>query len=452
MVSSQIPDTVRTPAQVIQSLWKSSRDSAPEQDLSKLIDDFPQIVGNHFQSLLNSENGLKEIYTLPRNHPLGAHPAHSLIRMRLMVQDNSISPDIYLAQQPDGLPGGWAMEQPQAPPTGEGQTHPTITLDDVDYSKLRERHVLWAVQVPGESTWPSQLLDLSDEIIEDSNKSPEIQKVDAYTHKSPNDEPGFQIKIYGEVPKLSPADVATFVGIFDHEPYAGSQLPDAPLAPTLHVVYWHRNPTALLQASHFSEPSASVSSVPGDWQSLVGWISESLGGDLDAAEWVALCMASDCDTRLPNNLPVSLTLTGFPQPETPDSVPNIARLLEQLLPLVSHIPLTLDTLNTKSMSPYSEASNEDLHAGLLQLPLGSVVIFDERIEEGKLGERGMENARVIQDVLMKQSLAYRFPYSSFDFKTNITSIVLTEGKREALFAKVRFNLFSFLRCAFCIES
>lgn len=50
--------------------------------------------------------------------------------------------------------------------------------------------------------------------------------------------------------------------------------------------------------------------------------------------------------------------------------------------------------------------------------------------------------RVIQDVLMKQSLAYRFPYSSFDFKTNITSVILTEGKREALFAKVRSFYYS----------
>lgn len=116
------------------------------------------------------------------------------------------------------------------------------------------------------------------------------------------------------------------------------------------------------------------------------------------------------------------------------------------------------------MSPYSEASNEELHAGRLQLPSGSIVVFDERIEEGKLGERGgsalllqhsdlltatgrsvgVENVRVIQDVLMKQSLAYRFPYSSFDFKTNITPIVLTEGKREALFAKVRFLSFSII--------
>lgn len=210
-----------------------------------------------------------------------------------MVQDNSISPDIYLAQQPDGFPGGWAMEQPQTSPTDEGQARPTITLDDVDYSKLRERHVIWAIQVPGESTWPSQLLDLTDEAMEDSDRSSKAPEFDAYAHKSPNKELGFQVKIYGEVPKLSPTDVATFVGIFDHEPYVGNQLHDTALAPTLHVVYWHRNPTALLQSSDFPESDATVSSAPGDWQSLISWISESLGGDLDAAEWVALCMASE---------------------------------------------------------------------------------------------------------------------------------------------------------------
>ncbi|KAG8688923.1 hypothetical protein FRC09_012663 [Ceratobasidium sp. 395] len=169
---------------------------------------------------------------------------------------------------------------------------------------------------------------------------------------------------------------------------------------------------------------------------MIDWIAEALGGDLEAAEWVALCIASGGrDMKVPTNSPISLTLAGFPSAPTPNAVPTIAALLEQLLPLVSHIPLSLDVLNTTSMAPYSEASREDLNAGRLQLPSGSLVILDERVEEGKLIERGMENVRVIQDVLLRQTLGYRFPYSSFDFKTNITSVVLTEGKREALFVK-----------------
>ncbi|KAG9089823.1 hypothetical protein FRC06_001372, partial [Ceratobasidium sp. 370] len=97
------------------------------------------------------------------------------------------------------------------------------------------------------------------------------------------------------------------------------------------------------------------------------------------------------DAKSPTNSPISLTLTGFPSAPTPNATPTIAALLEQLLPLVSHIPLSLDVLNTTSMAPYSEASRDDLNAGRLQLPSGSLVIFDERVEEGKLIERGVEN-------------------------------------------------------------
>ncbi|KAG9073934.1 hypothetical protein FS749_014552, partial [Ceratobasidium sp. UAMH 11750] len=244
------------------------------------------------------------------------------------------------------------------------------------------------------------------------------------------------IKIYGQAPKLSPTDVATFVGILDYEPYAGNQSHDSPLVPTIHVVYWHPNPVALLQESEFPSQESTGSDLEADWQALIDWTAGALGGDLDAAKWVALCVASGGrDTKSPTNSPISLTLTGFPSAPTPDAIPTIAALLEQLLPLVSHIPLSLDVLNTTSMAPYSEASRDDLNAGRLQLPSGSLVIFDERVEEGKLVERGIENVRIIQDVLQRQTLPYRFPYSSFDFKTNINSVVLTEGKREALFVK-----------------
>ncbi|KAG9127534.1 hypothetical protein FRC07_012550 [Ceratobasidium sp. 392] len=353
--------------------------------------------------------------------------------MRLMVQDNSISPEIYLAQQPDGLPGGWAMERPSSPTANAEQSQPVPTPGNIDYSKLRERHVLWAVQVPGESKWPSLLLD---EHTDSPAEATITQDAPFYAYKSPNGELGLQLKIYGQAPKLSPTDVATFVGILDHEPYAGSQSDDAPLTPTIHVVYWHPNPVTLLQESELPSPEQADVDAQANWQALIGWIAEALGGDLDAARWVALCVASGGrDAKSPTNAPISLTLTGFPSAPAPNAIPTIAALLEQLLPLVSHIPLSLDVLNTSSMAPYSEASREDLSAGRLQLPLGSLVVFDERVEEGKLVERGVENVRVIQELLLKQTLAYRFPYSSFDFKTNISSLVLTEGKREALFTK-----------------
>ncbi|QRV89501.1 hypothetical protein RhiJN_17519 [Ceratobasidium sp. AG-Ba] len=438
MVSSRVHDALYAPNQVVQSLWKTSQEASPRQDISKLIDDFPGAVESHFRAVVNSESSLKEIRSPRTRHALESTPEGTLVRMRLMVQDNSISPEIYLAQQPNGLPGGWAIEHSQSPMVEVDEPHPSSS-ENVDYAKLRERHVLWAVQVPGESSWPSELLDGDTGSDVEATISHEPFFGD---YKSPNGELGLQLKIYGQAPKLCPTDVATFVGILDREPYVGSQSHDSPLIPTLHVVYWQPNPVTLLQESEFPASNPAVNEVD-EWPTMIDMIAEALGGDLDAAKLVVLCAVSGGrDAKSPTNSPISVSLTGFPAAPTPSAVPTIVAILRELLPLVSHIPLTLDFLNTTSIAPYSEPSKEDLSAGRLQLPSGSLVIFDERVEEGKLIERGIvnqfpcvENVRAIQDVLSRQTLAYRFPYSSFDFKTNISSIVVTEGKREALFAK-----------------
>ncbi|KAG9080098.1 hypothetical protein FRC06_007082, partial [Ceratobasidium sp. 370] len=301
-----MPDALYVPNQVIQSLWRTAKEASPEQDVTQLIDDFPRVVEAHFRGVVDSEGGLKEVlwsilitrsqFTFgkihsPRtSHALGSIPERSLVRMRLMVQDNSTSPEIYLAQQPNGLPGGWAMEHPSTPTADADQAQPALVPGDVDYSKLRERHVLWAVQVPGESHWPSRLLDGEAEPPAETTAA--NQEAPFYAYKSPNGEVGLQLKIYGQAPKLSPTDVATFVGVLDREPYAGNQQHDSPSVPTIHVVYWHPNPVTLLQESEFPLSESTNSDLQADWQALVDWIAEALGGDLDAAKWVALCVAS----------------------------------------------------------------------------------------------------------------------------------------------------------------
>ena len=62
-------------------------------------------------------------------------------------------------------------------------------------------------------------------------------------------------------------------------------------------------------------------------------------------------------------------------------------MLKLLLPLADTLPLSLDTLNTKRFVP--ESQEEDLHAGLLQLPQGTVMLITEGdVREGQLLERG----------------------------------------------------------------
>ena len=100
-------------------------------------------------------------------------------------------------------------------------------------------------------------------------------------------------------------------------------------------------------------------------------------------------------SRHPPLLPPSLVISRFPPPppvpsttaSVPPPIPTISAILRLLLPLTDTLPLSLDTLNKRRFVP--ESQDEDLHAGLLQLPQGTVVLITEGgVREGQLLERG----------------------------------------------------------------
>lgn len=67
-----------------------------------------------------------------------------------MVQDTSLSTEMYLSKLRDGGCGGWGIYDHEE---GSGSTR------EVDYSNLQECDVLWAVSVPTESQWCADELD-----------------------------------------------------------------------------------------------------------------------------------------------------------------------------------------------------------------------------------------------------------------------------------------------------
>lgn len=94
-------------------------------------------------------------------------------------------------------------------------------------------------------------------------------------------------------------------------------------------------------------------------------------------------------SRHPPVLPLSLTIAGFPAPpENLDTKPALYHVLSQIFPLVSILPLTLDTLNNTPFCP--ESKDEDLHSGHLQLPKGTVLVLAEgAITEGGIFNKGI---------------------------------------------------------------
>lgn len=106
------------------------------------LDGFPQKVAQHFSDLFSPSNLYDEIPILNPAHPPHANKDRSLVRFRAMVQDTSLSQEMYLAKLMDGGCGGWGI--------GDADNASTSELD---YAHLRQCHVIWAVSIPGESPW-----------------------------------------------------------------------------------------------------------------------------------------------------------------------------------------------------------------------------------------------------------------------------------------------------------
>ncbi|GLB35181.1 putative mini-chromosome maintenance replisome factor [Lyophyllum shimeji] len=413
MVSSLLADALANPTAVLEDLF----------DPNAVLDAFPARVSAHFSTVFAPRDALNEIPPLSPSSPPEIHQNRALVRFRAMIQDTSPSPQMYLARRKHALCGGWGL----------GADDATDRDDSIDYADLRECTVVWAVSVPGESSWCSTALDGT------SVSTGHATHRALSPHKFPMPDAshvGAQIKIYesrrtGE--SLKATDLYTFVGILTSEPlHADLELAHPPFVPTLHVVFSQPVRTTIVPREYpLASPTTSELR-----DELIAWIADtSLAGDRDAAEWVLLCGIARVQSRTPPILPLTLTLSRFPSPPSKTDIstnPTLSHVLSLLFPVLNILPLSLNTLNATSFAP--ESKNEDLHSGWLQLPSGSVCLLTESgVTEGKVSERGLQNLRAAQEMMNAQTLEYVFPYSRFEFNTDVAFVVLTEGKRSAFF-------------------
>ncbi|KAH9049897.1 mini-chromosome maintenance replisome factor-domain-containing protein [Lactarius hengduanensis] len=410
MVSSLLSEALSSPTDVLLSFYDAYDREA--------LDDFPKAVAKHFSDIFRTEEAFSEI---PPLIPSRSYNDRALVRFRALVQDTSLSPEIYLSRLRDGKCGGWGMTEA---PQGDGDN------SDFDYNHLRDCSVLWAVSVPGETEWYQSASD-GHPSARDSQQISTSNPVRAHKYPIPGGTHyGVQIKMYSnsgnDIPKTT--DVLNFVGILSNEPQVlHAESDESIIVPTLHVLFVREYHLNIFEAS----PDPSQHHVR---EELLSWIAdEALGGDRDAAEWVLLTCVARVQSRTRSLNPPSLTLSHFPSPTSSlPPLPALCHLLSLILPLHVTLSLSLDMLNSVPFAP--ESVNEDLHSGYLQLAQGTAVLMTESgIQEGKLIERGVLNVRTIQQVIDTQTLAYKFPFSEFSFPTDINFVILAEGAKSALF-------------------
>ncbi|KAJ7197275.1 mini-chromosome maintenance replisome factor-domain-containing protein, partial [Mycena pura] len=411
MVSSVLVDALSDPTRSLEELY----------DADRRIVDFPATVAAHFSNIFASEDAFSEIPSIYVVNPM--QKDRCLVKFFAMIQDTSLSPEMYLAKRSDGKCGGWGLADD--------------STDGLDYettrSYLRENTVLWAVTVPGESQWVASEMDA---ISFTRSTVPE-----SHPHKFPvagTPHLGVQVKVYdtSRGGLLKPTDVVTLVGILTIESIFSSMAAELESSnsgpvPTLHVLFSRSLPATIIPRVFPYFPA--MPSIEMLRHELITWIAdEGLAGDKDAAEWVLLCIIARVQSRTPPILPPSLTISKFPPPTGRWSTPTLSTVLSHLLPIVDTLHLSLDVLNGSSFSP--ESRNEDLHSGRLQLPRGSVCVVTEGgITEGGLNDRGVMNLRALQEMMTGQTLEYIFPFSRFAFQTDVAFVVLSEGRKSTFF-------------------
>ncbi|KAJ3923431.1 hypothetical protein F5877DRAFT_31480 [Lentinula edodes] len=438
MVSSVPFDVLNDPQAAIQELFDQHLQSQSSIE-------FHSVLSNHFREIFDQEQRL-ELVSGGDNHTSSSNSSSTsprLVQFRGMVQDTSASPELYLSQLREGKYGGWGAHE---------------SMDEhIDYSNLRECTRYWVISVPGETEWAGQTR--TDAVLASTSKNSNRSA----DHKFPLPSTahiGVHTNIYSvqSDPDLKSTDIATFVGLFEAE------------RDTLHVLFHLHENTAhkpyRVYPLTMTDTHESTSLEKGNralQRELVKWIAdESLAGDMDAAEWVLLSIISRVQSRHPPIIPASLTLARFPPPpatvvptastsDTPDvhrletstGTPALYHVLSLLLPIITHVPLSLPLLNDGVFFPESkprlrsedadEEPEDELYSGLLQLAPSTVcLITDSSVTEGQINDRGVRNLRALQEVIRNQTLEYVFPYSVFRFETDIGCIVCTEGKKSAL--------------------
>ncbi|KAF8163088.1 hypothetical protein B0H34DRAFT_694085, partial [Crassisporium funariophilum] len=393
-----------TPSQVINDLFQGD------------LNGFPSIVTQHFRRVLINTD---QIPVLDANHPPDSFGDRELVLFHGMVQDTSLSPELYLAKRKNGESGGWGMADEDDDRSG-----------DVPYADLRECSTFWVVSIPGQSAWCATGNQASTTTM-DPHRPPQPHKypIPGAAHI------GIQVKIYDEqlAQFLRTTDIASFVGILTSEPlHASLDLPSPIIVPTLHVLFSNPLPSTIIPRSF---PDLTLlPTIKAHREMLISWIAnEGLAGDHNAAEWVLLCTIARVRARHPPILPPSLTISRFPAPaDKLASTPALCHVLSQILPLVSTIPLSLTTLNETPFCP--ESKDEDLHSGWLQHPKGATLVLTEgAVTEGGIFNKGVMNIRATQEMMEAQSLEYVFPFSNFRFETDVSFLVTTEGEKSTFF-------------------
>ncbi|CAA0837963.1 Mini-chromosome maintenance complex-binding protein [Striga hermonthica] len=429
-----------------------------------------------FRQFIYDDGGLSQVPLLNPSTIKWVLP-NTLVRFRGMVQD-MLGNEYYVGAYKDG--DKWR--------TNKFADVSQCPVDASSDMRIWERRLLYCVPVPGQNSWVESSNEAMKNVytnyispqrekrqrenganmrdvdvvvpLLDEGLAPESLNLQNTVSEGSSTSSGLVpvekssfsclVKIYDSPEtNLKLNDVFEFVGIFTFDPdltvkredndelaenFEDSLLHLPPTkVPRLHCVL-HRK----LEATDYilsPQWELTPSAIKEVRESLIGHLAAVLGNDRMAAQYMLLHLLSRVHTRVDSIAvgKLSLNLTCLGKESMSVFGNHLKCAIENLVPFTQCLPLTIDYLNTVSLAPKKDYSTNRLVSGFLQLAEGSHVIIDETLlQTGILNSTGVENARILKNMMELQKVEYDFTYYKMEMAANIQLLILSDGKSNIL--------------------
>lgn len=404
----------------------------------------------------------------------------SLVRFNCMVQD-MFDPEFFLSrcetQFGDGARGvsfglyrNHISRKKNSEPPGDTKSEDIDIDHESDLNVMSDRMTYMCITIPGENKWVKvkqrdiHASDLTTSVhslavsSEGTNRPNECLLDKCFPLKRLPLEKVCFVKVYdsGNI-HLKLNDIVEVIGIIDfseksstnfearsvqgegEQTLSSFHLP-ARIAPEIHALVIrklnHINPLLLSSPlTSVLESRSSVDFCQGMRRQLHSLLSQCLFGDDLAANYLLCCLLSRVysrkDVMALGSFPVGISGLSptIKDEERTLFVKSLYQLLSGIATHSSYLPLSLDNLNAKSFVPKKDYGLDKLESGCLQLPVGSLLLIDETaMKVGQLNPQGVKNITSIGHLIRWQQIKYDFEFHTLDIDTDISVVVLSEGK------------------------
>ncbi|CAH2091456.1 unnamed protein product [Euphydryas editha] len=207
--------------------------------------------------------------------------------------------------------------------------------------------------------------------------------------------------------------------------------PPPSLVPRLHAVYVkkldHCNP--LIKDSFNQEAVLHDANTARDH--LFKALSELLLGDKLAAEYL-ICHLIACVYLRQDTITLGqfcLNISNLPTQKYPNYGKQLYDIIKQFVTKSYYLPLTVENMNTVALLPKKDYDCNRLTSGILQLSKHTHLVLDEtKMEQGRLDATGVNNITALGNLIKQQKVEYDFKYYKMEFDSDISVLVLSEGK------------------------